>query len=175
MKDLKLIESVDLLTYVQAVNDIVEKYFDEDGNYTPHLGRANSVGVLFNYFVDEESMNAKFPESDEQLDVQLLLQDAECMALYEKATLGKGRYDLDFANAMSDALDIINTRKTSLRYSFEILLNALSDMLDKFSSTLDESNVAKISEIVNKISQGNIGEKIMDKYEKSGRIEKIAK
>lgn len=173
MKNLKLIESVNLSTYVQAVNEIVDGFFDEDGNYTPHIGRANAISVLFNYFVDEKCIDEYFPEDN--IDSGVLLADKDCMIFYNDALIGNGVYLLDFSNAYSDALDIVNTRKTSLRYSFEIIEKALTSLLDRFSTTMNEENLAKLTSMVEKISQEGFGAESLKKaYEKSGRIEQIA-
>ena len=69
--------NVDIVAYSAAVQDIAKKFFDEDGNYTPHFGRANAVGVFFNYFVDDVSLAAYFSDVDGDLDLDYLLNNAQ--------------------------------------------------------------------------------------------------
>lgn len=176
MNEFKVLKNVDLSVYVSAVNDIVRGFFDEDNNYTPHIGRANAVGVFFNYFVDEESINQYFGESDDQIDSGVLLKGEKCMSAYNVALNDNNKYQLDFPNAYADALDIVNTRKSSLRYSLEVVTRAIEGLLERFSGVLNEDNLDKIAGIFEQVKNEDFDtDKLIKAYEKSGRIKEIAK
>ena len=75
MEKIIVLDNVDIVTYSAAVAEIAEKFFDEDDNYTPQFGRANSVGVFFNRFVDIISLEAYFADYDGEINVDLFLAD----------------------------------------------------------------------------------------------------
>lgn len=173
-KDIKVNENIGIIEYSAAVMDIAQKFFDEDGNYTPHFGRINAMMVFFNYFVSEDDLNKLFSNVPDNAEEDYLFANQECLAMYNEALKGDGTYRMNFANAYSDALEIVNTRKSSLTRVIDAVGNMIDDMLSKFQSTLSEENVKVLQSIAEEASKFD-PEKVAEGYVKSGRIKQIAK
>lgn len=175
-KEIIVKDNVDIVIYSAAVQDIVDKFFDDESNYTPQFGRANAVGVFFNYFVDVESLDSYFENTDGVLNIDFLLGNADCMALYNKALNGDGTYNLNFANAYTDALDIVKQRNASFSSVIDNIKNAVTFISDKISPAFSGDNIAKLSEIAKDVSSGNLSaDSIVEAYGKSQRLKDISK
>ena len=55
MKETKFSVKTELnvIDYVSMVNAIVSEYFDEDGTYTPHIGKMNAMRLFYNNCVTD--------------------------------------------------------------------------------------------------------------------------
>lgn len=153
-KEIIVKDNVDIVTYTAIVNDIVEKFFD-DGNYTPHFGRMNSVGVFFNYFVDVDSLNEHF-DIDGLLNIDFIITNAECMAIYNEALKGDGTYCLNFANAYVDAMAIVKQRNSSFSNVIENIKTAATYISDKIAPTLEGDNLQRLTKIAEDLSNGDL-------------------
>lgn len=164
-KKLIVLDNVDIVTYSAAVSKIVEKFYDEDGNYTPHFGRANAIGVFFNYFVDETSLDAYFADDENDIDVDYLLSNDECLKLYNTALNNLMSYRLDFANAYFDALEIVRNKNTTIYGISEILQKAITKIFEKAEQVLTEENLDKFTNIAGNFKDGNISaESIVEEF-----------
>lgn len=158
MDDKKLIikNNIDIAEYSAAVQNIAKMFFDEDGTYTPHFGRANAIGVFFNYFVDGDSLLDYFSEEQKKLDLNFLLENEECLSFYNNALTSAGYYRLDFANAYADAMEIVRAKNHSFAGLFEGFKSILGSILEKAGDLLTEDKINKLAEISNEITNGNI-------------------
>lgn len=154
MKDIIVFDNVDIVTYSAAVREIAEKFFDEDGNYTPHFGRINSIGVFFNRFVDPVGLEAFF--ADKEVTIDLLASEEGCLQLYNGALNRYRGFRLDFANAYADALDIVKQRNTTIGGVINLITDSLGKLSDKISPVLTEKNIDKIEKISKNISSGKL-------------------
>ena len=154
MKDIIVFDNVDIVTYSAAVREIAEKFFDEDGNYTPHFGRINSIGVFFNRFVDPVGLEAFF--ADKEITIDLLASEEGCLQLYNGALNRYRGFRLDFANAYADALDIVKQRNTTIGGVINLITDSLGKLSDKISPVLTEKNIDKIEKISKNISSGKL-------------------
>jgi hypothetical protein len=154
MKDIIVFDNVDIVTYSAAVREIAEKFFDEDGNYTPHFGRINSIGVFFNRFVDPVGLEAFF--ADKEVTIDLLASEEGCLQLYNGALNRYRGFRLDFANAYADALDIVKQRNTTIGGVINLITDSLGKLSDKISPVLTEKNIDKIEKISENIASGKL-------------------
>lgn len=148
--------NVDIITYSAAVHDIVKKFFDKEDNYTPHFGRANAVGVFFNYFVDDVSLAAYFSDVDGDLDLDFLLSNEDCMKIYNDALTKTDYYRLDFANAYGDAMEIVRVKSSTLVGAIGQFRDIVVQAIDKISPVFTEDNIAKLTRISDEVSNGNL-------------------
>lgn len=155
MEKIIVLDNVDIVTYSAAVAEIAEKFFDEDDNYTPQFGRANSVGVFFNRFVDIISLEAYFADYDGEINVDLFLADENCLKVYNKALKNDTDYRLNFANAYADAMDIVKTKNTTIGGAVELFKSAISKIVDKINSILTDNNIAKLEKISENVAKGD--------------------
>lgn len=154
MKDIIVFDNVDIVTYSAAVREIAEKFFDEDGNYTPYFGRINSIGVFFNRFVDPVGLEAFF--ADKEITIDLLASEEGCLQLYNGALNRYRGFRLDFANAYADALDIVKQRNTTIGGVASTIINSLENLVDTISPAFTNDNMDTIAKIAKEISDGRI-------------------
>lgn len=176
MENNKISVKTDLsvIDYVAMVNAIVSEYFDEDGTYTPHIGRINAMRLFYNDCVVESKFDIEH-NITKALEMEVLIEDDEFITAFNEALKGDGVSRLDFAGAYADAIDIVNTRKGSLGNVADILRNALIQIVDKISPVFSEDNFEKLSQMVNEISKGNFNsDKFVEAYIKSQRIKDIS-
>lgn len=165
MKDIIVFDNVDIVTYSAAVREIAEKFFDEDGNYTPHFGRINSIGVFFNRFVDPVGLEAFF--ADKEVTIDLLASEEGCLQLYNGALNRYRGFRLDFANAYADALDIVKQRNTTIGGAIEMFKNGVMELADKINPIFTDENVAKLERISENVANGKLSaDSIVEAYGK---------
>lgn len=175
-KEIIVKDNVDIVIYSAAVQDIVDKFFDDENNYTPQFGRANAVGVFFNYFVDIESFDNYFANTDGSINIDFLLANVDCMEIYNEALKGDGKYNLNFANAYTDALEIVKHRNASFSTVIDNIKNAVTFISDKISPAFSGDNIVRLSEIAKEVSSGELSaESIVEAYGNSQRLKDISK
>ena len=154
MEKIIVLDNVDIVTYSAAVREIAEKFFDEDGNYTPHFGRINSIGVFFNRFVDTVGLEAYF--ADQEVTIDLLANTEGCLQLYN-AALNKYRgFRLDFANAYADAMDIVKQRNTTIGGAIEMFQKGIEKIADKINPIFSQDNIDKLTKISEDVAKGDL-------------------
>ena len=154
-KEIKVITDVDVITYSAAIKDIVEDFFDENGEYTPHFGRMGAVGTFFNYFVDEESLKEYFSDVEEGVDLDFILGNGECMRLYNDALSNADYYRLDFSNAYKDAMEIVRTKSSAasnIANKAKEIMYALAGIIDE---VFTEENAEKLIQAFDEMTKKN--------------------
>lgn len=175
-KEIIVKDNVNIIIYSAAVQAIVEKFFDDDNNYTPHFGRTNAVAVFFNYFVDGVSLDSYFADYDGDIDVDFLVANEDCLAIYNETLNNNDTFKLNFGNAYKDALDIVNQRNSSMGNVIDNIQKAISMIADKISPVFSGNNLERLTEIAKDVSSGNLSaESIVNAYGNSKRIKDIAK
>lgn len=163
-----------LLDYVSMVNNIANEFFDEEGTYTPHIGRINAMRLFYNECVIE----SKFDIPHDIIDVpqmEILVKDDDFIKAFNDAIEFNGSVCLDFANAYREAIDMVDTRKNSLASAIEVFKGAMVGITEKISPILTESNLDRLTKIADDVSNGNITpEAIAAAYGNSQRITDIA-
>ena len=173
-KEIIVKDNVDIVTYSAAVQDIVDKFFDDENIYTPQFGRANAVGVFFKYFVDIESLDSYFENVGDILNIDFFLSNEDCLGLYNKALKDNGTFRLNFFNAYNDAIDIVKQKNTSFSSAIDNIKNAITYISDKISPIFSEDNIEKISRIAKDVSSGNLSmDSIVEAYGNSQRLKDI--
>lgn len=155
-KKIIVLDNVDIVTYSAAVNEIARKFFDEEDNYTPHFGRANSIGVFFNRFVDITSLEEYFENYEGEIDIDLFLSNEDCLKVYNEALKDCGNYRLNFANAYADALDIVKTRNSTLYGVSKMLKNGFEKIVNEINPIFADENIEKLSKLAEDVSKGDL-------------------
>lgn len=158
-------DNIDIVSYSSAVQDIVSKFYDEDGNYTPHFGRANAIGIFFSYFVDIDSLNSYFSDIDVDLDIDFLLSNEDCLKIYNDALSSKKGYRLDFANAYFDANKIVSQKNKSFESVINSIQKGILSIVKDILPNISEDNIERLTDIAKSVSEGNFNSKsIVDAY-----------
>ena len=130
----KINDNLDIVTYGAAVREIADKFFDGDGNYAPHIGKANAMVVFYNYFV-AESKFAEMPA--EEFTTDLFFSDEEFLSEYNKALKNCAEVRFNFGVVEQFEKAIIN-------------------LSDKISPILSGETIDKIAKISDDVTKGNL-------------------
>lgn len=149
----KIKDNLDIVAYGAAVQEIAQKFFDGDGNYAPHIGKANAMLVFYNYFVTESKFN-DIPV--EEFDTDQFFADEEFLEEYNKALVNNQRIRFNFGNAYADALEIVNTRKSSIYTIIDRIQAGLEGLVDKISPVITEENLNKLAKISDDVAKGDL-------------------
>ena len=172
--DIKVKENFEIVDFATMVDSIVAEYFDAEGNYTPHIGMLNAMRVFYNECVTESKFDIEH-NIVEALEMETLVADDDFIEAFNKAIYFDGTVKLNFANAYKNALDIVNTRKTSIGNAIDMFKSGLTKFVDKISPVLTEGNLAQLTKIAEDISKGKLNpDSIVEAYGNSKRIEEIA-
>ena len=149
----KINDNLDIVAYGAAVREIADKFFDGDGNYAPHIGKAGAMVVFYNYFVTE----SKFSEmTSEEFTTDLFFSDEEFLSEYNKAIKDCEEVRFNFGNAYKDAIDIVNTRKSSIGRVVEQFEKAIVNLAAKVSPIFSEETIDKIAKISDDVTKGDL-------------------
>lgn len=147
-----------LKDYLNCVDEIATGYFTEDGEYTPHFGKANLVRVYAKYFYgDDESiaeLNRKYEaeqiESCDYIDKLIDLVGSNLLKEINGVdTVSVGNRDIkenkyfSFGCAVKDAEAIVEFKKEKKIHETE---------LDKFIHNLNEQMASVTPEQIEKLS-----------------------
>lgn len=163
-----------LVEYVVMVNDMALEYFNEDGEYQPHIGILNVMRLFYNHCVIE----SKFDNSHEIIDameMETMVEDDEFIAAFNDAIVGSvPGIRMDFANAYKDAMDIVEDKKHSVGRAVDSVKKALVSISDVINPILTDEHINMVSEIAKNIGNGNINaEAIIEAFGKSERFKEI--
>lgn len=142
---------VDAVTYINMVNSLADAYFDKDGKYVPHIGRMHEMGFFYNNFIPE---GIEHPITD-ILEVDKFANDEKFSNEFEHAVYGDFR-KLNFAGAHSDALDIVNYRKTSMYSLQDTIINTIDKVSQKLNEAISSEKIAQLRKIADEIESGNL-------------------
>lgn len=145
---------LDMVDFLQVVNDIVLEYFGIDGTYQPHIGFLNAMRIFYNICVKE----SKFEKQDivDALDMESIVADEDFIKEFNAAIKSTQEQKLDFSNAYRQAMDIVSNKKTSLNNFVDIMHNMLNEFINSIGGELGKENLNKIISIVEKVSAGEI-------------------
>lgn len=156
--------NLSVLDYVSMANDIAECYFDDDGTYTPHIGRINAMRLFYNRCVIEGK-----PEGIETIDSSIedmdrIVSDKDFVEIFEESRYPNTE-GLVFGNAYADALEIVDSKRNSL-------MDTVVKFADRLGALISEDNIENFSSIAKDIASGNINSKtIADAYIESDKFD----
>lgn len=168
-KDFEVNTKLDFLTYVQVVNNIVSEYFDEDGEYTPHIGIAYVMKLFYEKCVHSDKLSEKITDGMSEIAiVNILSEDDDFMDAFNKA-LSCTTFRMDFANAYSNAMSIVCDKKSSMSRTNDMIERVLNQLVESVTSALSEENLNAVKEITKNLTGGqSTVEAIVNEYVNSG-------
>lgn len=142
-------ENIGIVDYSAAVLKMAEGFFNEDGDYCPHFGRINSVGVFYAYFTDGKYFG-------DDVDIDTMIADEELMNAYNSALYGEIEFRLNFQNAYEDAMDIVRHKTYTITGIIEAIKNLFVRLADTVAPVLTEENIEKLTKISEEITDGKL-------------------
>ena len=157
----KVNTKLSVVNYMLAVEDIAAAYFDDKGNYTPAIGKINSMKAFYDYCVVDDNK----VEINEISDIEPIINDELFIEMFNDAIDADSFTDLDFANAFEDAMKIVEYKNSTLGGVVNLVLSKLESLADSVSPMLTEENIAAVSKIAGDIGKGNVtASAIVDAY-----------
>lgn len=164
------------IEYIMLVNDIASQYFFSDGTYAPQTGLLNAMQLFYNICVKSSKYDDTITHNSDSMDsIEILVADDDFVEAFNNALVVDG-YRMDFANAFRDAMDIVETRKSSLYHAVDMIENVIMLAIDKITPALTKENIENVKAIAEDISKGNISaQSVVEAYSKSDRIKELIK
>lgn len=129
---------LDYQNYLTCVEALTDSFFDEDGNYAPHIGRIMSVSLFLDFCVEDSGVNM---EEDNMIDQ--IFGNEEILMEFEnevQACMEFGKPALRFGNAFMDAMAIVEQKKNSL-------VNTLTVFANQLKQVMTPENIARLQEV----------------------------
>lgn len=129
---------LDYQNYLTCVEALTDSFFDEDGNYAPHIGRIMSVSLFLDFCVEDSGINM---EEDNMIDQ--IFDNEEILREFEnevQVCMEFGKPALRFGSAYNDAMAIVEQKKNSL-------INTLSVFANQLGQVLTPENIARLQEV----------------------------
>lgn len=146
-----------IIEYYYIVEEIAHEYFDENGEYQPHIGILNTMRLFYNKCVTESEFDVEIPhDNTDAMKMEPLLADKGFIKAFNDAISGNGMVCLNFANACQNAMDIVNDKKSSISRVTDIIKKSIEAITDMISPALSEENITAVSKIAQGFADGNI-------------------
>lgn len=165
---------LNMIDYMVLVNDMVLEYFNDEGEYQPHIGMLNVMRLFYNVCVKESKFDNPHDITD-AMDMEIIVEDDDFLNAFNDAIIGVvPGIRFDFANAYKDAMDIVETKKHSIERGVESIKKLLFSILEVVNPLLTDEHMNMVSKIAENIGNGNINaEAIVDAYGKSQRFQDV--
>ena len=142
-----------VLKYATIVNSIADGYFDFEGNYVPHIGVMNAMRIFWNECVTETRNGEEIiHEVTELTDLDEIIANGEFEKAFNEATEIK-MVCLDFANAISNAIDIVNVKKNSIG-GISDYVNQLIEKVANGISNITPEHMETLKKVSGQIADG---------------------
>lgn len=142
--------------YLRVVNELASDFYNEDGDYQPHIGLINAMCVFYNNCVKSSKFDEKFGhEIVDPTEISEVFEDEEFIQAFNVSiTITMVRFD--FANAFRDAMDIVNTQKNSVNQIYNKIKKLANDATTVMASMVTKENLDRIDAITDKIKDGTL-------------------
>lgn len=165
---------MDFLTYVQMVEDIVSEYFDADGIFSPHIGRAYVMKAFYDQCVKSSELEVMIGDAANTIDVVNILASHSTFMREFAQIMSTNEFAFDFANAYKDAMAVIEDKKSSVSRLVNVCEKAIEELMEKVMPALTNENLAAVRAITENMTGGKTtAEAIVDEYIKSERLKTI--
>lgn len=152
MENKKMVVDTNLgiIDFVRVVNDITLEYFNVDDVYQPHIGLLNTMRVFYNVCVKESRFDDKYGHDVfDVIDMEEILKDEEFIAEFDKA-LEVTQTKLDFANAYTQALKIVENKNMSLIAAVGAIRNLIFELADYINGSFKDEDLEKVASVAEK-------------------------
>ena len=169
---MKIETRLSLTDYIAIVDSIADGYF-VGGEYKPHMGLIHAMGVFYNACVQESKYDIEFNGRIISLaEMEVIFADPEFEAAFHSAT-EIHMIRLDFANAVRDALDIVNAKKSSVGMITDTVQRGI-EKIAGLADTITPEQTELLKKIVGYIQDGTLDvDKLLETYGQSTLFKKL--
>lgn len=152
---MKCENKLNLVSYSVITNAIADGYFDGDGTYQPDIGLMNAMRLFYNCCVKESAFDELHPHNvSDILNMQDMVDDDTFITEFNKAIAAHERR-FDFGNAYSDAMSMVDVRKSSIVAIINYARKALVGLSEDLGKVMTQENMDALKAIATAISDGN--------------------
>lgn len=157
MKEIRVNNNLNIVTFIELVNGLVAGYFDDDGNYQPHFGLINDIRLFYNLCVSGTDEENELPEIISELsDIEKIMNDDFFIETFNKVKNQNDIERLNFSTAYKKAQDIIGAKKGSSQRFFDLLRKNVSEIKKSIVPLLTSENLEIANNLIEKFSNGEI-------------------
>lgn len=147
---------LDFMTYIRTVEKIVNEHFDDEGSYVPHIGKGFVMTLFYDTCVKCEHLANKLLNCKTEVDfVDVLANDSQFMSAFNEYLYPfPNDYKLNFANAYSDAMDMIEDKRSSASRMTSMIESILNGFTDRVAPALTKENLDAVKQITTNMTGG---------------------
>lgn len=180
--DLEYKDYFNVTEYYFIVKEIVDGYFDDLGDYAPHLGDMSAMLLFFNLCIENKELLTEEKEITDPFEAEVIFANEDFIRAFNEAIFFDGDIRYDFANAYKNAMEIVQYRINSPSYAvnqaaikMNEVLGGIGDIVDSVNSVMNEETVNKLVDFAQKVSDGKYDAKaVSDAFAESEAFKKIA-
>ncbi len=141
--------------YLMIVEELVDGYFNDYGEYTPHVGRICALETFFNHCVIDYDGEIPAPSEENPYPIEKVFADEEFQIAYDNTVCDIcSETTLTFGNAYTDAAKIVEDKRNGLgnlvnligkTFSVDNLLDLFKDS-DRYKEIMNNPEVKKLFE-----------------------------
>jgi len=167
-------DSFDFVDYYNLVNQLVEGYFNEDGDYLPQIGDAVAMTIFFNVCIIDKEQFSDLEIIEDPLEAGGVFEDEDFIEAFNEAIFFNGQIRFDFANAFKNALEIVNYRTSSLTYASKVLTGGIKDIINRLDETYDDERLQTLATIAENVASSDFNAKaVSDAFAETEAFQKI--
>ncbi len=171
---MKFNNKLNLVEYLQVVNEIANEFFDMNTyEYTPQVGEMYAVCAYFNHCVElEDTDEIKTHPIVDIMDMQQLYDNEEFMKHYNDAIYNYNiGTSLLFGNAYDQAQDIVEYKKSDANAFATAISTGMDAILKSFRESFSDEDITRFTDIAKQIKDGKLSsEAIVEAYGNSERF-----
>lgn len=172
---MKFNNKLNLVEYLQVVNEIAQEFFDVNTyEYTPHIGEIYAVCAYYNHCVElEDTDHIKVHPIEDLSDMQQLYDNLEFMAHFWQEIDGTESIETSFTfgHAYEQALDIVDYKKSDANSFAIAITSGMEAILKAFRESFSDDEIKKFTNIAQQVVEGKLSNQaIVDAYGNSDRF-----
>jgi hypothetical protein len=124
MKNNKMIidTELDIIQYVNCVDNIVSKFFNDELDYEPSIGMLHTMCIFYNLCVKDSKFKDSIGDEVHDIwDIRDVAKDAEFIKEFNNAISKTDIFCLNFNNAYKQAMDIVERKKNPVSNILDII------------------------------------------------------
>lgn len=150
----------DVIKYVEVVDSIANGFFNSDGEYAPHIGKMNAIRVFYNECIIDDEYDVPHDFTDALL-LNSFVRDRSFIEVFNESIKNNGIICLNFANAYSDAMKIVDAKVNSVNGAATIIKDSISKVIGDITSIFSEDGLTQLQEIINSLTTGEFNPQLI--------------
>lgn len=167
-KIIVLKERLSITEFLALTEMIAEGYFDVNNEYQPHWGYLSSLRLFYIFGIESSKYDEEIDKNFKSLvgdEMEKLTSDKDFLNAYETAICAGCNNSLSFGAAYQKAMDIVNTKKSSIGTAISVITGAIKDMSEGVKTYMTKENLSYLSTIAKEIQSGKLSsDSVVESY-----------